>query len=100
MKRRQLLLASAAAPVTRLAGAQTAGAAPVIEWSAIHLLDGSTLSPASWQGQIAVIVFWATYCPYCKRHNARVDKLHRATQGQALQVLGVAMDSDADAVRR
>jgi thiol-disulfide isomerase/thioredoxin len=100
MKRRQLLLAGAAAPVARLAGAQTAEASPVIEWPVMYLLDGSTLSPASWQGQAAVIVFWATYCPYCKRHNARVDKLHRATQGQGLRVLGVAIDADADLVRR
>ena len=100
MKRRQLLLAGAAAPVARLAAAQSTAASPVIEWPVIQLLDGSTLSPASWQDQAAVLVFWATYCPYCKRHNARVDKLHRAAQGQALRVLGVALDSDADAVRR
>ena len=100
MRRRQLLLASAATPWARVAGAQTAEAAPMIEWPMIHLLDGSTLSPAFWQGQAAVIVFWATYCPYCKRHNARVDKLHRATQGQTLRVLGVALEGDADAVRR
>jgi thiol-disulfide isomerase/thioredoxin len=100
MKRRHLLVAGAAAPVARLASAQAPAAAPLIEWPALQLLDGSTLSPASWQGQAAVIVFWATYCPYCKRHNAHVDKLHRAAQGQALRVLGVALDSDADAVRR
>ncbi len=100
MRRRQLLLAGAVAPLARLADAQTAEAAPVIEWPEIHLLDGSTLSAASWHGQSAVIVFWATYCPYCKRHNARVDKLHRATQGQALRVLGGALDGDSDAVRR
>lgn len=47
-----------------------------------------------------MIVFWATYCPYCKRHNARVDKLHKATQGQASRVLGAALDGDAEAVRR
>jgi len=100
MRRRQLLLASAAAPIARLAGAQATEAVPAIAWPVVHLLDGSTLSPASWQGQAAVIVFWATDCPYCKRHNARVDKLHKATQGQALRVLGVALDGDADAVRR
>ena len=81
MRRRQLLLAGAAATVARLAGAQTAKAAPVTEWPVIHLLDGNTLNPATWQGQTAVIVFWATYCPYCKRHNTRADKLHRATSG-------------------
>jgi thiol-disulfide isomerase/thioredoxin len=100
MKRRELLLAGASAPVTCLAGVQTAAAGPVIDWPEIRLLDGSTLRPASWQGQAAVIVFWATYCPYCKRHNAHVDRLHGATQGQGLRVLGVALDSDAAGIRR
>lgn len=100
MRRRQLLLAGAAGPVTHLGAAQAVEATPVIAWPAIQLLDGSTLSPASWQGQAAVIVFWATYCPYCKRHNAHVDKLYRTMQGQALRVLGVALDSDVEAVRR
>jgi peroxiredoxin len=100
MKRRRLLLAGAAAPLARLEPALAAGATPPIEWPAIQLLDGGTLSPASWQGQAAVIVFWATYCPYCKRHNAHVDKLYRALQGRALRVLGVALDSDVEAVRR
>jgi peroxiredoxin len=100
MKRRRLLLTGAAAPLARLEPALAAGATPPIEWPAIQLLDGGTLSPASWQGQAAVIVFWATYCPYCQRHNAHVDKLYRATQGQALRVLGVALDSDVEGVRR
>jgi thiol-disulfide isomerase/thioredoxin len=100
MRRRQLLLAGAAAPMADRAFAQQSEARPAAAWPSIQLLDGSTLGPASWQGQAVVLVFWATYCPYCKRHNARVDSLHRATQGQALRVLGVALDGDADAVRR
>lgn len=100
MKRRHLLLAGTALPVAGLAGAQTSAEPPVVDWPAVKLMDGSTLSPSSWQGQAAVIVFWATYCPYCKRHNAHLDKLYRAVQGQPLRVLGVALDSDVEAVRR
>ena len=100
MKRRDLLLATAVAPVTGLAGAWTPEAAPVMAWPDIRLLDGSTLSSTSWQGQAAVVVFWATYCPYCKRHNAHVDRLHKTTHAQAVRVLGVALDSSAETVRR
>ena len=83
-----------------LALAQPSEPRPVIEWPQIKLIDGGVLSPASWRGQAAVVVFWATYCPFCKRHNAHVDKLYRATQGQALRVLGVALDADEKAVRQ
>jgi thiol-disulfide isomerase/thioredoxin len=99
MKRRQLLLATAGAPlVPALAQATQPGV--VINWPAIELIDGRRLAPASWQGQAAVVVFWATWCGYCKRHNVHVDKLHRSLQGQPLRVLGVAMETDAGKVRR
>jgi len=88
------------APWLGAAGAMAAEPPRQIDWPTIALLQGGTLSPASWQGRAAVVVFWATWCPYCLRHNAHVDKLYRATQGQSLRVLGVAMDTDADAVRR
>jgi thiol-disulfide isomerase/thioredoxin len=100
VKRRQLLMAGAAVPWVAQAQPASREGVPVIEWPAVELLDGTTLDPASWRGQGAVVVFWATYCPFCKRHNAHVDRLYRATQGQALRVLGVALDNDADAVRR
>jgi thiol-disulfide isomerase/thioredoxin len=102
MRRRAVVLAGVAAswfpfPPVR---AQAADARPVIEWPGIQLLDGGALSASSWQGQAAVVVFWATDCPFCKRHNAHIDKLHRAMRGQPLRVLGVALDTDAKAVRQ
>ena len=97
LPRRQLLLAGGAMLWPPQAPAQ----AMAVDWPAIALLDGSSLSPASWREQPSVVVFWATWCAYCKRHNAHVEALYRATRGQApLRVLGVAMDTDAEAVRR
>ena len=96
MKRRDFAAAcwGAASP-----GLLMAQSAPV-EWPPIQLLDGGTLTPESWRGQSAVVVFWETYCPYCKRHNAHIDKLYRATRGSGLRVLSVALDADEAAVRR
>lgn len=85
-------LGAGAAPGVR------AAAAPVA-WPAIALVDGRTLAPEDWAGQGAVVVVWATFCPFCRRQNAHLEKLYRATRGQPLQVLGVALDRDAAAVR-
>ena len=82
-----------------LAQAQSAEPGAPIDWPVISVLDGDKLDPASWRGKPAIVVFWATYCPYCKRHNAHIEKLYRATQGQSLRVLGVALDTDEGAVR-
>lgn len=73
----------------------TGPAAPAtIDWPEIRLLDGGRLLPADWVGMAAVVVFWATWCPYCARHNLQVQRLHEAAQGRRLRVLGVAVDGD------
>jgi thiol-disulfide isomerase/thioredoxin len=104
MKRRdfsfELALLGLASAVPGLARAQNPDPVVPADWPEIAVLDGGRLDPASWRGQPAIVVFWATYCAYCKRHNAHVDKLYRATRGQPLRVLGVALDNDEDAVRR
>jgi thiol-disulfide isomerase/thioredoxin len=94
--RRQLLLAGRALVWSPLVSAQ---ASPVVDWPVVHLLDGRSLNPASWREQPSVVVFWATWCAYCKRHNAHVEALYRANGGQ-LRVLGVALDRDPGAVRQ
>jgi thiol-disulfide isomerase/thioredoxin len=71
-----------------------------IEWPEIRLRDGSTWSAASWQGLPAVVVFWATWCPYCERHNAHVEGLHRTLAGRQLRILGAVIDGDAAGLGR
>ncbi len=107
LSRRQVLAAPALAwPALARAEpalpAQPAPTAPgqAVAWPAIMLLDGSTLPPAHWPGRAAVVVFWSLTCPFCRRHNQHVEKLHRALAGRPLTVLGVSRDRDPQAVRR
>lgn len=102
LRRRTLLLAPAAASWAAAATAADAAAEPgaPVRWPALRLLDGRTLPPAAWHDHAAVVVFWASWCAFCKRHNARIEALHRASQGQPLRVLGIALDTDAAAARR
>lgn len=100
MKRRACLLAGLAAMSSSPAWSADIDQGRDIQWPELRLLDGATLAPASWRGQPAMVVVWATYCPFCKRHNAHVDKLARQMRGQPLRILGLATDSDEAAVRR
>jgi thiol-disulfide isomerase/thioredoxin len=68
-------------------------------WPAVRLLGGGTLTPQQLRGEAVVLVVWATHCPFCLRHNAHVDALHRASAGRPLQVVTAALDRDPDAVR-
>lgn len=77
-----------------------APAAPgdAVRWPEVTLLDG-----VRWVNEpdrAKVVVFWSVTCPFCKRHNAHVDKLHRAAAEGGPQVLTVSRDRDAAAVRR
>ena len=47
-----------------------------------------------------VAVFWSTTCPFCRRHNAHVEKLRLAAVGQPLELITIARDKDPQAVQR
>ena len=104
--RRQLLQALPGAAVAGW-GPTTAGvvaAAPMpgtsIEWPSLLTPEGRVVDPSSWRGVPVVVVFWATYCAFCQRHNARVDSLHRTLDPARLRILSVALDRDPAAVQR
>lgn len=101
MKRRELLVA---APTLVAVGGVRAGAGPagpgeLVRWPAsVSLLDGQAWRPLP--GQAQIVVLWSTRCPFCRRHNVHVEKLHRALAGRPAAVLGVAQDRDPALVQR
>jgi thiol-disulfide isomerase/thioredoxin len=103
MRRRRFAAAVAATAIPagwRAAAAAQAAAGQAVVWPEVTLLDGGRFGPAQAQGRALVVVFWSTTCPFCRRHNQHLEKLHRAAAGHRLAVLGVARERDADAVRR
>lgn len=102
MKRRALLAGSAAGALVAARGrAQQSAAEPIlVDWPPIELLDGGSIAPSSWMGHPSIVVLWAAWCPFCKRHNAHLDKLYRTTAGTKLRVLGIAQESDPQLVLR
>jgi thiol-disulfide isomerase/thioredoxin len=102
-RRRPLLLALASlAAGLPLSAASAARPGESVVWPTVRLLDGRSVDAAHWQGQLVVVVFWSTTCPFCRRHNQHVEKLHRAAQaaGAPLRVLAAAHDRDAATVQR
>ena len=97
---RRTALAALSSLAACAAGVRAAPAAPgeAVRWPELTLLDGERWTPAP--GRAQVVVFWSVTCPFCKRHNAHVDKLHRAAAAGGPQVLTVSRDRDAAAVQR
>ncbi len=102
MNRRDcMVLGLGVAALSGEGAAQTEPELPkAVDWPTLPMLDGKPTEPAQWRGQFSVLVFWATWCPFCRRQNAHLDKLYRAMQGQGLRVLAVSVDGDAAKVQR
>jgi len=64
------------------------------------LLTGEVLAAEAWAGQGLLVVFWATHCPFCQRHNAKLHQLVTALGAQAPRVLAVSSDRDPAVVQR
>lgn len=81
-----------------LAAAQVAAqeAPQVVNLPALSLLRGGEWTPESWSGLAGVLCFFTLDCPYCHRHNARLDRLHRQA-GPGLRVLGLVEGASRDA---
>jgi len=90
---------SGAAAAAALPGARAAVPAKApIAWPRLSTVHGQALDLVP--GVPLIVVFWATWCGYCQRHNAHIERLHRSVDPSRLRVLGVAADRDAAAVRQ
>ena len=92
-RRDWLVAAPLVLPALREARAADAGDA----WSGLQWVQGEPVVPG--QGLPMVLVFWATWCGYCRRHNVRMDRLHALVRGR-MHVVGIAVESEPEVVRR
>ncbi len=60
-------------------------------------LDGANIDPATLQGKVVVLDFWATYCVPCLKEIPTFNRLHEQLAGRGVVVLGVSMDVDGGA---
>lgn len=61
-------------------------------------LDGQTLGPPDFRGQVVVLNVWATWCPPCVVETPGFVDLSREFAGD-VQFLGVSADDDPAAIR-
>ncbi len=58
--------------------------------------DGSHLTLSEYQGQPVLLVFWATWCPYCKKLLPGIERLHQKYADQGLKIIAVNILEDND----
>ena len=94
--RRQVCLA---APALLAAGALSgalAGCSPSqrAPYSTFTLLDGQKFYSSAFTGAVAMVNFWATWCPSCVSEVQPLIELYQHYRPRGVQVLAVAVRSD------
>jgi thiol-disulfide isomerase/thioredoxin len=56
------------------------------------LLDGRILSAAEFDGQVLVLYWWASWCPFCALQSPLMNKLWQAQRGRGLRFVGLSID--------
>ena len=56
------------------------------------LFDGRTLTQAGADGQVLVLYWWASWCPFCALQSPLMDKLWLAQRRRGLQFWGLSID--------
>jgi len=66
---------------------------------AVPLLDGGNFRPESADGQVLVLYWWASWCPFCALQSPLMNKLWLAQRGRGLQMLGLSIDKTPEEAR-
>lgn len=92
--RRRVLTALVVTPfVADAVHAATVG--ELVTLPATTLIDGTLLKPDYWKGKVLVVERFATWCPFCKVQNPKLEKLLKANQSKGLEVLALSIDKNA-----
>lgn len=97
-----LAQAQAGAPAAGRAAAETDKGGPPpalgtrLPLPEVALFDGSRFMPAQADGQLLVVYWWASWCPFCAVQSPLIEQLWRVHRSRGLQVLALSVDRKAD----
>lgn len=98
MRRRTLIKAVAAAPIARSPLARATAQTPLptigapLALADVPLLDGGMFRASEARGEVLVIYWWASWCPFCAMQTPSIQKLWDAQRARGLKVLGLSVD--------
>lgn len=101
--RRRWLQAALMATATNPGGAQGAPS-PAVPWATVGaplrltdvpLLEGGVFRAAQAEGQVLVLYYWASWCPFCAQQTPWMEKLWQTQRQYGLMVLGLSIDIQA-----
>ena len=70
-----------------------------VNWQ-VTQLDGSPISSVSEQGKVSVLVYWATWCPPCRKEIPDLIALRNEFPRDDVSIIGISLDSPDKDLRR
>ena len=68
---------------------------PAVDF-ALNDAGGNPISLSSFEGQVLLVDFWASWCGPCRRENPNVVKLYNDFHDKGFEILGVSFDKSRD----
>ena len=63
---------------------------PAPRWSGVDLVDGTEVTfPQLLAGKPAVLIFWATWCPYCKAFMPYAEQIQTEYAAEGVQIVAL-----------
>lgn len=106
-RRRQLLLTVPSAVLASAVGSPVLAQSPpaseavapplpavgsLLRLPPVTLLDGAAFGPAQADGQITVVYWWASTCPFCALQSPEMHKLWSVSRARGLRLLALSVD--------
>lgn len=64
---------------------------PAPQWE-LPTTDGNTFKASQLHGKVAIVNFWATWCPNCKEESPHFSKVSHLYKDRPVQFIGICMD--------
>ena len=85
---------------TLVGEAKAAAIGDTITLPTATLIDGTVLAPDHWRNKVLIIERFATWCPFCKVQNPKLDALLRANKCKGIEVLALSVEKTAAEVSK
>jgi cytochrome c biogenesis protein CcmG/thiol:disulfide interchange protein DsbE len=66
----------------------------------LKTVDGRTLGPKDFRGQVVVVDFWATWCGPCHLQAEILEPIYKDYKGRGVQFLAANVGEDMDTVKK